>query len=155
MNIEFKIITDYYPYDLLLQADETKEGINRYLFDSEVFVARIAGRDEPVGVCCLLRTGDHTVEMMNIAVDEPFRGRGIGGAMMAEAARVAAAGGYREIVIGTGTEDCAPGQIRFYERCCFHKTGLRENYFVEKYPDQPIWVDGVQMHDMQMLKMNL
>ncbi len=155
MNIEFLKITGNYPYNLLLQADETKEGIDKYLFDSEVFIAKIAGRDEPVGVCCLLRADDRTVELMNIAVDEPFRGRGIGGAMIAQAARVAAAGGYREIVLGTGTEDCAPDQIRFYERCGFRRSGLRKNYFIEKYPNDPIWVDGVQMRDMQMLKMDL
>lgn len=154
-DIEFQRIEKDYPYNLLLQADETKEGINQYLFDSEVYVAKLAGREEPVGVCCLLRIDAGTVELMNIAVDEPFRGRGIGGAIIEKAALIAAGQGYRGIILGTGTEDCAPGQIRFYERCGFRKSGLRKNYFIEKYPDDPIRVNGVQMRDMQMLRMDI
>ncbi len=155
MDVEFRRIAGDYPYELLLQADETKEGIDRYLFDSEVFVARIVGCDEVVGVCCLLRVDERMVELMNIAVDEPFRGRGIGSAMVAEAVRMAMAGGYSEIVLGTGTEDCARDQIRFYERCGFRRSGLRKEYFVEKYPNDPIYVNGVQMRDMQVLRMDL
>ncbi len=144
-----------YPYNLLLQADETREGIDQYLFDSQVWVARVAERDEPVGVMCLLPRDADTVELMNIAVDEPCRGRGIGGKMIEEAVRIAASEGYREIILGTGTEDCALAQIRFYERHGFRKSHLRENYFVEKYPDEPIFENGVQMRDMQVLKRDL
>ncbi len=60
MRIKFRKITGDYPYELLLQADETKEGFDTYLFDSEVFIAEITGRDKPVGVCCLLRADDRT-----------------------------------------------------------------------------------------------
>ncbi len=150
--IEFRKVETDYPYDLLLQADETREGIETYLFASEVWTAHLPGQPGPVGAMCLLPLDDTTVELMNIAVDAPFRGRGIGGAMLDEAARVAAAGGYREIILGTGTEDCAPGQIRFYERHGFRKSHLRENYFVEKYPDTPLFENGIQLRDMQMLK---
>jgi GNAT superfamily N-acetyltransferase len=139
-----------FPYDLLLQADETREAIDKYLFDSEVYVARIAGRNEPVGVFCLLRVDAATAELMNIAVDEPYRGGGIGSRLIEKSVDVAAAGGCREIIVGTGTEDCAPGQIRFYERCKFRKSHLRENYFVDKFPE-PIYENGVQLLDMQML----
>ncbi len=155
MNIEFQKIEGDYPYNLLLQADETREGIEEYLFDCEVFIAKIEGLDEPVGVCCLLRVDDRTVELMNIAVDEPFRGRGIGGVMIEKAVEIAVSQGYCEIILGTGTEDCAPDLIRFYERCGFRKSHLRKNYFVEKYPDTPIIENGVQLKDMQMLKRNL
>lgn len=154
-EIIFQKIDGNYPYNLLLQADETREGINTYLFDSEVYVAKLPDRDEPVCVCCLLRVDADTVELMNIAVDEPLRGRGIGGAMIEHAAHVAAAEGYREIILGTGTEDCAPDQIRFYERCGFRKSALRKNYFIEKYPADPIYVNGVQMRDMVVLKRKL
>lgn len=154
MNVMFHKITDDYPYDLLFQADETREGIDKYLFDSEVFVAKLAGRDKPVGVCCLFQLDADTVELMNIAVDKPCRGAGIGSAMIGEAIRIAAEKGYREIILGTGTEDCAPAQIRFYERHGFRKSGIRKNYFTEKYPD-PIYENGVQLKDMQILKRSL
>ncbi len=151
-DIEFQKIEGDYPYELLLQADETREGIDQYLFDSDVYVARLSGHDEPVGVMCLLRVDANTVELMNIAVDEPFRGKGIGGVMIEKAVRIAAEQGYREMTLGTGTEDCAPAQIRFYERNGFRKSYLRENYFIEKYPDTPIIENGVQLRHMQVLK---
>ncbi len=153
--VVFQKIEGDYPYELLLQADETREGIDTYLFDSTVFVAKLAGEEEPVGVCCLLPLDDGTVELMNIAVDEPFRGRGIGGAMIEEAARIAAEKGYREMLVGTATEDCAAAQIRFYERHGFRPSHLRENYFIEKYPDAPIYENGMQLRDMAVLKREL
>ncbi len=155
MTIGFQKITSDYPYNLLLQADEKREGIDEYLFDSDVWVAKIPERAEPVGVMCLFPHNTNTIELMNIAVDEPFRGRDIGSAMIAQAARIATTGGYRELILGTGTEDCAPDQIRFYERCGFRKSGLRKDYFIKKYPNTPILVNGVPMRDMQMLSMVL
>jgi ribosomal protein S18 acetylase RimI-like enzyme len=150
-EIAFQKIETDYPYNLLLQADETREGIDAYLFDSEVFVVRVVGHDEPVGVVCLLPVDAASVELINIAVDEPFRGEGIGSAMIEEAARIATSQGFREIIVGTGTEDCAPDQIRFYERVGFRKSGVRKDYFVEKY-SEPIYENGVQLRDMQVLK---
>ncbi len=148
-----KIETDY-PYDLLLQADETRDGVDKYLFDSEVYVARLAGQDEPVGVCCLLPLDAETIELMNIAVDEPCRGKGIGGALLEKAVEVAAGKGCREIILGTATEDCAAAQIRFYERHGFRVSAIRKDYFLEKYPD-PIYENGVQLRDMVVLKRSL
>ncbi len=144
-----KIETNY-PYELLLQADETREAIDKYLFDSEVYVAHLPECTKPVGVMCLLRADAGTVELMNIAVDEPFRGMGIGGAMLEQAAMIAAGQGYREIIVGTGTEDCAASQIRFYERHGFRKSHLRENYSIENFPE-PLFENGVQLKDMQVL----
>ncbi len=58
------------------------------------------------------------------------------------------------MMLGTGTEDCAPAQIRFYERHSFRKSGLREDYFIEKFPE-PIFENGLQLRDMQLLKRDL
>jgi ribosomal protein S18 acetylase RimI-like enzyme len=97
-----------------------------------------------------LRVDATTVELMNIAVDETHRGKGIGGRMIEKAIEIVADGGYHGIIVGTGTEDCAPDQIRFYERHGFRKSHLRENYFVDKFPN-PIYENGVQLKDMQVL----
>lgn len=150
MKITIRKIAADYPYDLLLQADETRESIDKYLFDSEVYVAHAAEKEAPVGVFCLYRVDATTVELKNIAVDQPHRGAGIGSRLIEEIARIAAAEGYREIIVGTGTEDCAPDQIRFYERNGFCKSGLRENFFVDLFPE-PIYENGVRLKHMQML----
>jgi ribosomal protein S18 acetylase RimI-like enzyme len=149
-NIVFQKIENNYPYNLLLQADETQEGIDKYLFDSEVYVAKLPDSDKPVGVCCLLRVDADTVELMNIAIDEPYRGMGIGGVLIGNAIEIAVKKGYSEIILGTA--DCATAQIRFYERHGFQKSNIRKNYFIEKYPDNPIYEDGVQLIDMVVLK---
>ncbi|MDR2040481.1 MAG: GNAT family N-acetyltransferase [Bacteroidales bacterium] len=139
-----------YPYRLLLQADETRESINKYLFDSEVYVVRFPQEEEPAGVFCLYRVDESTVELKNIAVDEPYRGMGTGSRLIEEIAVIAAMNGYKEIIVGTGTEDCAPALIRFYERNGFHKSGLRENFFIDNFPE-PIYENGVLLKDMQIL----
>lgn len=144
-----KIAADY-PYRLLLQADETRESIDKYLFESAVYVAEIPEAREPAGVFCLCPVDADTVELKNIAVDEPYRGKGLGSRLIGEIAGIAAAEGYREIVVGTGTEDCAPAQIRFYERNGFRKSGLRVNFFADLFPE-PVYENGVQLRDMQML----
>ncbi len=40
-------ITDNYPYNLLLLADETTEAINKYLFESDVYIAEFPHEEEP------------------------------------------------------------------------------------------------------------
>lgn len=41
-KINIRKRNDNYPYDLLLLADETKEEIHKYLFESEVYVAKLS-----------------------------------------------------------------------------------------------------------------
>ena len=41
------------PYDLLLLADETIDAINKYVFDSDVYVAKL--NNEIIGVFCLYK----------------------------------------------------------------------------------------------------
>ncbi len=154
MYITIRKITEDYPYGLLLQADETREAIDKYLFGSDVYEAVFAGKEDPVGVFCLFPVDEAAVELKNIAVDEPYRGTGIGSLLIGKAVEVAAEKGYGEIIVGTGTEDCAAAQIRFYEKNGFHKYGLRENFFVDNYPD-PIYENGVRLKDMLILRRDM
>ncbi len=154
MEITIRKVEDNYPYNLLLQADETQESINKYLFDSNVYEAQLPEREEPVGVFCLFRVDSTTVELKNIAVDEPLRGMGIGSIMLVRAMGIAVTDGYREMIIGTGTEDCAPAPVRFYEKNGFRKSGLRKNFFVDNFPE-PIYENGVQLKDMLILSRSL
>ncbi|WP_291529766.1 GNAT family N-acetyltransferase [Bacteroides sp. UBA939] len=154
MEITIRKIKDNYPYNLLLQADETHESINKYLFDSAVYEVLLPEREEPVGVFCLYQVDTTTIELKNIAVDEPFRGMGTGSVVLARAVEIAATDGYREMIIGTGTEDCAPALVRFYERNGFHKSGVRENFFVDNFPE-PIYENGVQLKDMLILSRDI
>jgi aminoglycoside 6'-N-acetyltransferase I len=150
----FQRITTGYPYGLLLHADETRQAINTYLFDSEVYIAKLPETEEIVGVVCLLSIDANVLELKNIAISEMYRGKGLGSSLIEEAVRIAASKGYGEIIVGTGTADCAAAQIRFYERNGFSKFGIRENFFIENYPE-PIYENGVRLKDMLMLKRQL
>ncbi len=59
-------IENNYPYKLLLIADGIIEGINKYLLDSNVYIARTENKE--IGVFCLLPRDKETIEIMNIAV---------------------------------------------------------------------------------------
>ncbi len=149
MEFIIKRVTTDYPYDLLLLADETIEGINKYLFKSEVYVAELLETGQPVGVFCLYRIDADTVEIMNIAVSEKHQGNGIGSSMIDNIITIAEGKGYRQIIVGTA--DCGIKQIHFYEKNGFVKYDVKKNYFTEIY-DTPIYEDGVQLKDMVMLK---
>lgn len=149
MNLTIRQVTADYPYDLLLLADETIEGINKYLFDSEVYVATLPETEQSVGVFCLCRIDADTVEIMNIAVSENNQGNGIGSSLIESAVRIAEEKGYRQIILGTA--DCGIKQIRFYEKNGFVKYDIKKDYFTKKY-DTPIYDNGIQLKDMVMLK---
>ena len=74
-----KIEKDY-PYNLLLLADETVEAINKYLYDSDVYIVKNAG--ETIGVFCLFSIDNQTVEIKNVAVSEKHQGKGVGRLIM-------------------------------------------------------------------------
>lgn len=148
-EINIQKINDNYPYDLLLLADETKGGIHKYLFESEVYIAKLSGSKAPIGVFCLYPVNANTIEIMNIAVSEQYQNTGIGSRLLEESLKIAKEQGYKEIIVGTA--DCGLKQIRFYENNGFVKYDIRENYFTNIY-DTPIYENGVQLKDMVMLK---
>ena len=53
--IKFELLNDKdkLPYDLLLLVDETKDTIDKYVYDSDVFLAKI--NDNIIGAFCLLK----------------------------------------------------------------------------------------------------
>ncbi|MDL2312464.1 GNAT family N-acetyltransferase [Bacteroidales bacterium OttesenSCG-928-B11] len=132
-------IENNYPYDLLLLADETIEAINTYLFDSDVYIAKID--NETVGVFCLLPHDEETLEIMNIAVSLERQNKGIGSNMMSEIEKIARKGKYKTIIVGTA--DCGLKQIHFYEKNAYVRYDLRKNYFLEKF-DEPIFEKRIQ-----------
>jgi ribosomal protein S18 acetylase RimI-like enzyme len=149
MNLNIRKVASDYPYNLLLLADETIEGINKYLFDSDVYTAELPDEEAPVGVFCLYPIDENTIELKNIAVVESYQGKGIGSVLLDIATGIAKEKGYREIIVGTA--DCGVGQIRFYERNGFVKYDVKKNFFLDIY-EEPIYENGVQLKDMVMLK---
>lgn len=146
MKLQFEQIHSDFPYELLLLADETLEAIDRYLFQSEVFLVK--WNTENVSIFCLYEINLQNVELKNIAIAEKHQNQGLGGKIL-EYIKEISKPKYQKIIVGTG--DSSFSQIRFYERNSFKKFGIRENFFLENYPE-PIIENGVHLKDMVLLK---
>lgn len=151
MKLEFEILKkrEPYPYDLLLLADETVEAINKYLFDSDVYFVK--SKNELVGVFCLYKIDENTIELKNIAVSERFQGKGFGSEIL-NFIKEECRKNYKTLLVGTA--DCGFRQIHFYEMNGFEKYAVRKDFFIENY-DLPIFENGVQLRDMVVLKYDL
>jgi ribosomal protein S18 acetylase RimI-like enzyme len=138
------------PYSLLLLADETVQSINRYIFDSEIFV--LEQNSEAIAVYALQKLNADEAEIKNIAVAPAFQGRGFGKLLLYDATKRAKTQGFKAILIGTG--DVATKQLALYQKVGFQQIGVRKNFFVDNFPE-PIFEDGVQLKDMVVLKKEL
>ena len=149
--IKFEIVKkgDKIPYGLLLLADETTDAINKYIHQSEVYVAKMGTHD--IGVFCLYEVDKKTIELKNIAVDEKYQSKGYG-SIFIDFIKQVAQKKYENLLVGT--PDIAERQIKFYEKNGFQKSGIRKNFFVDNY-ELPIFENGVQLKDMVLLKFKL
>ena len=152
LRIERKTSTDSIPFDLLLLADETMEAIDRYVNDSDIYVAKQHNSCNPVAVFVLQLLNPVEIEIKNIAVAENFQGNGVGSWLIKMIRQIAMQ--YGRAIIWVGTPDCASREISFYEKNGFKKAGMKKNFFIDNYPD-PIFDNGVQLTDMVMLKMEI
>lgn len=150
MNFIFSRIEKYYPYNLLLLADETVVAINKYLPYSDVYIAKQQGKI--VGVISLLPVDKQTIEIKNIAISPAYQGKGLGSWILKKAEEIARKGGYITIIVGTA--DCGTKQIQFYEKHGYSKYAIKENFFLENYA-QTIYENGIILTDMIMLKKEL
>lgn len=138
------------PYDLLLLADETVESINKYIFQSDVYVLE---RDQQnIAVYALQTINDDTVEIKNIAVDTSFQGQGIGQELLKDAINRAKESGFKRIVIGTG--DAGIHQLYIYQKAGFEMFEIKHRFFLDNFPE-PIFENGIQLKHMVMLKKDL
>ncbi|MGN6394495.1 MAG: GNAT family N-acetyltransferase [Mucilaginibacter sp.] len=135
------------PFGLLLLADEEMQAINRYIHQSEIYVAETDGK--LVGVYVLFPVDEYTAEIKAIAVDPDYQNQGIGKLMLNHAGIEAQAKGFKELIVGTPT--IAEKQLNFYRRAGFVLFDVKKDFFIDYYTAL-IFEDGVQLTDMAMLK---
>lgn len=147
-DIDFEILNkqDQIPYDLLLLADQTIDAINKYLFDSTIYVGR--KNKDVIGVFCLYKIDNQTMELKNIAIKPEFQNQGYGSIFM-DFIKGVVKGKYHNLIVGT--PDIATLQINFYQKNGFVKFDTRKDFFVENY-QQPIFENDIQLKDMVLLK---
>ena len=138
------------PMELLLTADPSQKMVEEYLKRGRCFVAEI--RNQLIGVHVLLPTRPHTIEIVNIAVDEKSQGSGVGKMLLQHAIETAKAMGYTTIEIGTGNSSI--GQLALYQKCGFRIIGVDPNFFLKHY-EEYIMENGIRCIDMIRLSQDI
>lgn len=135
------------PYDLLLLADETIEAINKYIFDSDLYI--VEQEDKVIAIYALYSLNHNEIEIKNIAVDKAFQAQGIGRFLLQDATIRAKEMNYKTIIIGTA--DTAVKQLRLYQEAGFEQFEIKKDFFRTNYA-VPIVEVGLQLKDMVMLR---
>tara|TARA_R100001143_G_scaffold63594_1_gene73187 strand:+ start:39342 stop:39815 length:474 start_codon:yes stop_codon:yes gene_type:complete len=138
------------PYGLLLLADPSKEMIDSYVKDSDVFVT--LHNEDIVGVVVLLSLTTDEVEIKNIAVKPDFQGEGIGSYLIENVINIAKHKMKKNIFIGTSNSSV--GQLSLYQKFGFEIVEIKKDYFIENYTDA-IYEYGIQAKHLLVLKMDL
>lgn len=147
--VRLEPVTDREPLvPILLEADESEPVLRSYLHQGDLY--RIVADEEEIGAVLLIRAGDD-LEIKNIALAEPYRGRGLGRATIEEVAGLARRSGVARLLVGTAEN--APDTIAFYRRVGFVDVGRIQGFF-DAYPE-PVVIDGVVAHDMVRFEMPL
>jgi N-acetylglutamate synthase-like GNAT family acetyltransferase len=138
------------PMDLLLHADPSRELVEQYIAFGECRVAEESGKI--VGVYVLVKLGDSTMEIINIAVDERVHGRGIGKKLIKDAIQTAKMLGCKSLEVGTGNSSIS--QLAFYQKCGFRIDGVIQDFFIYHYEEE-IFENGIQCRDMIRFSMDI
>ena len=141
---------DRLPLGLLLTADPSEKLIQDYTRRGTTYAC--SESDLIIGVYVLMPTRPETMELVNIAVDEGWQGRGIGKKMIIHAIGEARKGGARTLEVGTGNSSV--GQLALYQKCGFRIVSIDHDFFIRHYEEE-IWENGIRCRDMIRLSLDL
>ncbi|WP_460952328.1 GNAT family N-acetyltransferase [Spirosoma daeguense] len=96
--------------------------------------------EHSVGICLLQRNADNS-EIMNVAVEPDYQGKGLGRALLNHVINVARKQGETRVLIKTGNSGIS--QIALYQQLGFDLVAVNYDYFLKTYPE-PIWENGIQ-----------
>ena len=132
-------------------ADESEKLVREYVSRGKCYVLDLNG--SIIGIYVLLiATRPETVEIVNVAVDEGYHGKGYGKQLVLHAIEMAKREGYKTIEIGTGNS--AFIQLALYQKCGFRITSIDRDFFIKHY-SEPIFENGIQIIDMVRLTQDL
>lgn len=137
------------PMFLLLEADPSEEKVKSYLKKSHCFVGELD--EKIVGVFVLQPINEQIIELLNIAVDPKYQGKGIGEKLLHQAIETAKKLKAERLELGTGTFGY---QLAFYQKAGFRVDSIDKDFFLKNYTE-PIFEKGIQHKDMLRLAMTL
>lgn len=132
-------------WHLLLDADPSRQMVERYLRQGEMYVMEEEGR--VVAEAVVLPLTNDVCELKNLAVLPSFQGRGLG-LQMVQRLCGCYERRFSQMLVGTSRK----GQA-FYEACGFTFFRVKKGFFLQ-YPE-PVVEDGMICEDMYLLKRNL
>ncbi|OZI05828.1 GNAT family N-acetyltransferase [Siphonobacter sp. BAB-5385] len=135
------------PMDLLLLADENPQLIREYLPLSQVYLLKLEGQTQGVG---LLQVQEQEAEIINLAIAPSYQGQGWGKTLLLHLIEVARQQGSPRVLIKTGNSSI--NQFALYQRVGFDLVDVRYNYFLEAYP-QPIWENQIRCKHQLILEL--
>lgn len=135
------------PLELLLEADPSEIQIKKYLEKSIVFEWQ--NSEKTIGVICLLPLNKHQLEIMNIAVLQPFQNKGIGKKLVEKAFDFAKSHHFSEVIVKTGNSSI--NQLAFYQKNGFRMQQIIPDYFSDHYPEQVIIENDIPCLDQIIL----
>ena len=130
------------PMNLLLMADPSFNSINSYIKASRVLVAR--KKSAIIGLIVFLKRTQEEYEVMNLAVEENNRGKGI-------AKRFLKAGDSKMVPLGAkkliiGTRNSSIEKLGLYQRFGFRISEIEKDYYCAKCKEK-IWENGILCRD--------
>jgi len=127
---------------LLLEADPSREMIQKYLDAGELYALMANGMTCAVAVVAPREDG--ALEIKNLAVAPDKRGRGYGAQLLRHLFKVLSPRCNR-LYVGT-----SEGNVAFYGKFGFVRDGVIEGFFGKNYPE-PIMESGKALEDMVVL----
>ncbi|MFD0959066.1 GNAT family N-acetyltransferase [Paenibacillus chungangensis] len=150
LRVEQLAVGDEPPYELLLLADPSKALVDTYLQRGICCLAYLG--DKLVGQYLLLESEPGVMEIVNIAVDESYQGKGIGKLLIHHAIQEAAR--MKAAVLEIGTGNSSINQLLLYQKCGFRLHRIDHDFFVRHYEEEII-ENGIRCRDMIRLRMPL
>lgn len=130
------------PMDLLLMADPSFNNINSYIKDSRVLVAR--KKSSIIGIIVFMKRTQDVYEIMNLAVEEKNRGKGVAKRLLKSVDSKMEPLGAKKLIIGTRNSSIE--KLGLYQRFGFRISKIEKDYYLTKYKNE-IWENGILCRD--------
>ncbi|MBI5928151.1 MAG: GNAT family N-acetyltransferase [Chloroflexi bacterium] len=133
---------------ILHEAEEDDARILRAIEDPSNTAYLAQSEDNLVGAI-VMQWAPAKSEILYIATQPAWRGRGYGKTIMNWIIDEAQRQGTAEIWVGTA--NAALDNIAFYQKCGFRMDSIRKDFF--DYFSDPVYENGIRIQDMVMLKL--
>lgn len=137
-------------YELLSIADPNRKLVAHYLEHSVGF--QMIEEGKLVGVLVLTPINQTQIELKNISIATKLQHQGKAQFFIQFALKYAKQKNYQEMLVGTGSTSFV--QLYLYQKMGFRCFDVKTNFFTDNYAD-PIFENGLQLHDMLMLRQKL